>query len=311
MAFAASILILVLILYACKIGSFYYAWKKHPEFVPASESPEIKVSVVVPFRNEKDTIVNLLNHLVSQSYPSGLFEVILVDDHSEDGSGSIVREFCREHEGFIYAGSKGTGKKNALQQGIRQSVNNLIVLTDADCEMDTGWLATICAFRKQMQPDMILGITDLFPQSAGLFSYQQTEFVSLIASGAAAAAQGKPVYCNGANLAFTRDVFENLNNPLNSKIVSGDDTFLLHNAKNEGRKILVLKASAAVVRTAACKSVNEYFAQRIRWASKARYFKDRDTIMLALLVALTNLSLITGLIFLLTGRLPWLLPLLF
>jgi hypothetical protein len=106
-------------------------------------------------------------------------------------------------------------------------------------------------------------------------------------------------------------MFENSQNPLNLQIVSGDDTFLLHSAKKSGRKILVLKSSAATVRTAGCRTVSEYISQRVRWASKARYYKDNDTILLALLVAITNLSIITAFIMLLTGRLPWVFPLLF
>src|SRR6185369_6374885 len=53
----------------------------------------IKVSVIIPARNEENNIGNCLRSILDQSYSLSLFEIIVVDDHSTDRTAEIVRNF--------------------------------------------------------------------------------------------------------------------------------------------------------------------------------------------------------------------------
>ena len=95
--------------------------------------PHRMLSVIIPIRNEATSISNLLESLSKQSYPSGHFEIRLVNDHSEDDSVTIVNQFCLSHLNveLLYLPENLAGKKQALCLGIENSTGEIIVTTDA------------------------------------------------------------------------------------------------------------------------------------------------------------------------------------
>jgi glycosyltransferase involved in cell wall biosynthesis len=300
----------VLFVYVCLILRLKVHWKKYRKFSPSSYEPSSPVSVVIAFRNEVIRLEGLLTSLASQHYPENLFEVVLVDDFSDDGSDLVVRRFCKNHPHFRYVhpGGRMPGKKQAVRAGIENAVHEIIVTTDADCTMNEYWLASISQFYIERKPDMIIGLVDM-DQGNGFFEkFQETDFLSLIAAGAGTAAAGHPVYCNAANLSFRKSLFYKLDNPLQEGIISGDDTFLLHAGKRNKKKILLLKSTDSIVRTTGPRTMNGYINQRLRWASKGRNYRDRDTVLVALLVLTVSMVFLFGLALLLLNRNIWLFP---
>src|SRR5690606_7992586 len=88
----AVITISLFVLYSILLLYLGRSWKRIPEaeeFGPAS----IKLSVIIPARNEEGHIGNLLQALELQDYLRQNFEVIVVDDSSEDSTASIVNQF--------------------------------------------------------------------------------------------------------------------------------------------------------------------------------------------------------------------------
>jgi hypothetical protein len=81
---------------------------------------------------------------------------------------------------------------------------------------------------------------------------QKLEFASLVASGAGAAAFGKPILCNGANLAFPKKIYSIHVNDLHNELLSGDDMFLLESVKNSKGKIRFLKSIWRMVENKSC-----------------------------------------------------------
>ncbi len=61
----------------------------------------IDVSVIIPSYNNRDYLLNTVNHLARQDYPRGNFEVIVVDDGSTDGTDRALRQLARSLEGQI------------------------------------------------------------------------------------------------------------------------------------------------------------------------------------------------------------------
>lgn len=97
------------------------------------------VDIVIPARNEADALPQSLPSILSQDYP-GPWRVILVDDHSEDGTASTARRIAAEtsNEGKLLVISAPelkegwSGKISALNAGASRSIGEYILFTDAD-----------------------------------------------------------------------------------------------------------------------------------------------------------------------------------
>jgi hypothetical protein len=89
--------------------------------------------------------------------------------------------------------------------------------------------------------------------------------------------------CNGANLAFTKEVYNRYSGNLHDELISGDDVFLLHEIKSDpGNKIMWLESAEARVSTNSSETVSAFFRQRARWISKTGAYKDKFTRVLGI-----------------------------
>jgi glycosyltransferase involved in cell wall biosynthesis len=251
------------------------------------------ISVIIPFKNEEKNLVDLISGLKTQSLSSDLFEVIFVNDFSDDSSAKILANLILGIENFKIINSKyRTGKKNAVGEGIENSKGNLIVTTDADCEHGKMWLEKIYNFYIDFKPKMIIGPVKLTGET--LFEkFQSLEYMSLSASTEGAANIKQAFMCSAANLAFEKVIYNECNNLYKEKYESGDDVFLLHKIKKKYRNdILFLNSKDAIVYTKAEKKLKGFINQRKRWASKAKGYKDSDAVIISLIVAIFNINII-------------------
>jgi cellulose synthase/poly-beta-1,6-N-acetylglucosamine synthase-like glycosyltransferase len=260
-----------------------------------NEHSNEKVSVVVAFRNEKETITSLVNQLLSQNINNDQLEIILVDDHSDDGSFQKLEST----EGIILLRSDGQGKKAAINKGISISSGSIVLTTDADCVLHSDWVSSMVSPFNNEAISMVVGPVALTNEFNSFFGHLQImEFASLIGSGAGAIAINRAFMCNGANLAFRKDVFK----LTNSEIASGDDVFLMHEIKRNNGKIFFLKNTSAIVSTSAKQNISSFVNQRLRWSAKSTSYTDIDAIAISLLVFGANLSILLS-VFMLEFRL--------
>lgn len=251
------------------------------------KNPGIFVSVIIPCRNEENNIEELLGCIARQDYPSGNFEVIVVDDHSEDDTYKKASSFKLLRNLQVIPG-EGTGKKNAIRSGISISRGNLIVTTDGDCRMGSDWLTAIASYYSDLMPDLIVCPVKL-QQTTGFFGkFQELEFLALQGVTAGSLLAGHPSMCNGANLSFTREIYEKHTGKLRFNIPSGDDIFLLQSVKKDKTgNIKWLESPHAIVETSSSPGIIQFIRQRARWISKAGAYHDRFTILLAVVTLLT------------------------
>jgi biofilm PGA synthesis N-glycosyltransferase PgaC len=298
--------LLLLLLYSIRIFRYLAGWRRIVEFSSANYPGNIYVSVIVPLRNEEDNIIDLLNDLAKQDYPVKLFEVLLIDDHSEDSTVRIIKSFCRARSNFrlIQLPDNIHGKKAAVKSGIENSAGGLIITTDADCRTGKKWISAVTSFyMNSNKPKMIIGLVDMLPEASFFKLFQQLEFLSLIGAGAGAAGISRPIYCNGANLVYEKELYNKYKDPLSDAYASGDDTLFMLKAKKEYiNDIKLLKSRDAIVYTRAQRTFNDFIRQRIRWTSKSRYYKDYDTIYTSLVVFALNVSLTLSLVLIFTGH---------
>jgi len=296
-----SIAAVVFFVYGLCILSLSYGWlklKRQP-ILHASLTPRTRVSVVVAIRNEEKNINLLLKHLSVQRYPRHLYEIILADDHSSDGTLSVINKWIQESDLYIrvvHNAARDTGKKAALRNGINKATGTLILTTDADCTMNECWIISMVSFYEKENPRMILGpVLYRTPGNKVFGHFQALEFISLQATSAGSASLNRPLFCNAANMAFSRKIYNELRDPLSSKTVSGDDTlFLLAIKKKHPGTIRFNKNPHAVVETLPEKNFTDFWNQRKRWVSKSKYYRDFDILFVSVLVFVTNLLLSTG-----------------
>ena len=256
------------------------------------------VAVCIPARNEAENIAALLDALTAQTYPPGLFEVIVIDDHSTDNTAQLVRTYPSIKlillENFLREGPINSYKKKAIEVGIQQSSGTLIVTTDADCYTPENWLRTIASFYETYQPELMVMPVAINCSSKPIEIFQALDFMSLQGITGAAVHKKMHSMCNGANLAYTRKAFDAVNgfNGID-KIASGDDMLLMHKiAVRFPGGIAFIKSPDVIVQTAPVHSVKEFFNQRIRWASKADQYDDKIIFWVLLLVYLFNVLLL-------------------
>jgi biofilm PGA synthesis N-glycosyltransferase PgaC len=307
--------LIILLLYSVRAFRYLAGWRRTVEFLPADYSPDINVSIIVPFRNEEDNILDLLNDLANQDYPVQLFEVLLIDDHSEDSTVHKVKDYCRDKSNFklVQLPDNIFGKKAAIRSGIENSAGDLIITTDADCRTGRNWIYTITSFYIYSgKPKMIIGLVDLLPEDSFFRVFQQLEFLSLIGFGAGAAGISRPIYCNGANLIYEKELYTKFKDPLSDNYVSGDDTLFMLKAKKEHiNEIKLLKSRDAIVYTRAQNTFRDLIRQRIRWTSKSKYYRDYDIIYTSIVVFALNVSVGASLVLMFAGH-HWLIyPFLF
>ena len=279
--------ILISAIYFSLIALFIKGWNQIPTFHFRADLPSKSgISVVVACRNEAGNLPTLLEALKKQTLKS--FQLILIDDHSTDSTFEIIKQAEKKFGDILVLKSTNYGKKQALKLGIENATNDLIVTTDADCSPTPHWLETIIQFQQQTKSDLIIGPVAIQPAHTLFEKMQQLEFLSLVSSGAGAAGIGQAIICNGANLAFQKQIWLDNFEKLQTKSNSGDDVFLLHALKQNGN-INFLKSKQSIVCTKACKSTQSFFEQRQRWASKAPLYTDFATIVVAIIVLVVSL----------------------
>jgi cellulose synthase/poly-beta-1,6-N-acetylglucosamine synthase-like glycosyltransferase len=250
-------------------------------------NPETFVSVIVACRDEEKNLPLLLSDISLQSYSQDLFELIIIDDNSSDSTFKIASD-RNSIKNLKVLKNNGQGKKKAIRTGIEASSGSLVITTDADCRMGNNWVKVITSFQTENKSEMV--ICPVKPESGrGFFrSFQELEFLSLQGITAGTAAAGNPVMCNGANLAFPKEIYYKHAANLHEELVSGDDIFLLHSIKGEPlNKILWLESEEASVTTLVPGTFNSFLHQRARWISKAAFYRDHYTQLLAIVTFVT------------------------
>lgn len=286
------IVILLFIAYSMVIIRYWQDWKQIPDYIPYGKIPVTTISVIVPARNEKENIGNLLQALQHQSYPKELFEIIVVDDNSTDETAEEVKLFPGVKLLQLNNDRINSYKKKAIEMGISSATGALIVTTDADCLPSTAWLQTIASFYEEKKGTFIAAPVVFENNSSLLQIFQALDFLSLQGITGACVYKKRLNLCNGANLAYERKAFYEVGGFSGiDHIASGDDMLLMNKIANLSRdKVHYLKSKDAIILTQPMESWKSFFNQRIRWSSKSTQYQDKRIFFVLLLVYLFNLS---------------------
>ena len=292
--FLLYITISLLVIYSILILFYRAGWQELKQFSQTGHEPSLTISVIIPARNEEKNIGKLLSSLEKQTYPNHLFEVIVVDDHSTDGTANIISSYSFAKLIKLEFDNINSYKKKAIETGISAASGDLIVTTDADCIAPESWLKTIAAFKENTNAVFVAAPVVMENDSTLLQTFQALDF--LVLQGITAASVQKRFHnmCNGANLAYERKIFFEINGFAGiDHIASGDDMLLMQKvAEKFPGKTSYLLSKDAIVTTEIPKTWKEFFNQRIRWASKATNYSDIKIFSTLFLVYFFNCALL-------------------
>lgn len=269
----------VTLLYCCVLLLLLFAWHSRKPIVAHSAAyADLFASIIIPVRNEARNIERLIRSISKGSIDDSKFEIIVIDDHSEDQTKTILESLVNEIETLSYAPLPNgqTGKKAAIAFGVSLAKGDLIVCTDGDSEVAEGWLNE---YKKAYSSGakMAFGPVKLFNEAKTRWiDLLNLELAALVGVGAATLKMGRPTMINGCNYSFSKELFLEVGAfEGNDHIASGDDEFLLRKIyRQDPDKVQFLKTHNALVVSEPPVNGNAFYHQRRRWASKWKLHQD-------------------------------------
>ena len=251
---------------------------------PTANSQQPGVSIVLCAHNESENLSHYLKALLTQDYPT--YEVIVVDDGSEDGTRDIVEQFMvhdsRLHMTFVPKGARvGSTKKLGLTLGAKAAQYDYLLLTDADCVPESNqWIREMMAgFGERLsvsgeRRDIVLGFSPYFEEKGAvnrLVRYD-TLFNGLHYLGAALC--GHPYMGVGRNLAYKKSLFfesGGFTRLMTSK-AGDDDLFVNHVATRDNTAVVLSRES--YIWSLSKKTFKEWWQQKWRHVSVSPQYRE-------------------------------------
>lgn len=267
---------------------------------------QVRFSIIVPFRNEAKNLPDLLSSIENLDYPRDLFELILVNDNSNDVFQKIVDVF--QYQANLNKGMKlnirqlenqrksQSPKKDAITTAIQANPFEWIFTTDADCVLHPEILNDLNAYIVQNKPNIIAGLVKMRTNSTILQQFQNWDWNSLLGFTLAGFGWKKPMICSGANLCYNKDIFQKINGfEGNNHIASGDDVFLLNKMYDyQPEKVGFLFHPEKVVITKSLNSWKKIIEQHKRWMSKTGSVNNFWLKLIGVIVWITNFWFVIG-----------------
>ena len=259
------------------------------------------VSVVVAARNEERNISRLLTSLINQSYPMELFEIIIVDDGSEDKTTEIIQDFAKNNDNIILLHSENrdkvvSPKKNALAKAISEAKGEIIMTTDADCIVGKYWIESHMSYFEE-NVSMVAGLSRTqvkdFKSASFIQRFENFDFLAMFSAAAGAISVGKEYSCSGQNLAYTKEAFEKVGRfTLIEHLISGDDVNLMQLFRKNDLEILFNFSPHNFVYTKPIKNIKNFLNQRSRWASNLKWIAKINLEFLIYLISTLIVTLL-------------------
>lgn len=254
-------------------------WELPKNFVGST-----KMSILIPARNEAENIGACIESILNQNYPCDLYEIIVLDDHSEDETPDWVRLFqvqCTNVRllhlaDFVQEGETQSFKKKAIEIGIQHATGDLIVTTDGDCVVQPQWLSLLASFYEAKNWKFIAAPVNFYKEKNALERFQSLDFMGMMGVAGAGIQRDFMRMCNGANLAYQKSVFYEVNGFEGiNELASGDDMLLMQKvAERYPNGIGYLKNQAATTFTEAKPTLRSFLNQRIRWSTKSGSYRE-------------------------------------
>lgn len=256
---------------------YYLALARYKEPEISQNLPP--VSVIICARNESKNLQNNLHKVLNQDYPSG-FEVVVVNDASEDDSEFVLAKLKREYDNLYYTTIPhdrqfSHGKKLALTLGVKAAKNEHLVFTDADCVPQSDkWLSHMA--NALLKKDIVLGV-GLYKKRRGFANRLLRYDTFMIAvQYLSFALKKKPYMGVGRNMAYTKKTFYDIGGfKSHSHILSGDDDLFIQEAATKNNVAIVTHPDAYTL-SEPPNNFWEWCNQKKRHLTTSKFYKAKS-----------------------------------
>jgi cellulose synthase/poly-beta-1,6-N-acetylglucosamine synthase-like glycosyltransferase len=271
---------------AAAIQIFYYLFFYLAVYVYKPSQKKTKkepVSVIICARNEAENLKNFLPSILEQDYPD--YEVIIVNDCSEDNSYEILGEYLEKYPHLristVNKDPKFTHFKRFAQFiGIKAAKNDILLFTDADCHPESDkWIEKMTSHFDD-NVTFVLGYGGYLSKKGLLNKYVRYDCMTIAMQYLGMAIRGVPYMGVGRNLVYRRSVFfANKGYGTHNHLVSGDDDLFVNS--NASRKSTSVEFSdGSHTRSVPVTTLKGWMTQKKRHLSTAPYYRLRDKILL-------------------------------
>ena len=306
------ILLVIFCIYAsaAAVQLFYYLFFYLSVYLKKNDEPRRSVqpvSIIICARNEADNLQSFLPSILEQDYPD--FEVIVVNDCSEDNSYIILGEFLAKYPHLrvstVNKDPKFThNKKFAQFIGIKAAKNEILLFTDADCRPESDKWLKIMTSHFDEKTSFVLGYGGYNKEKGLLNKYIRYDSFTIAMQYLGMAIRRLPYMGVGRNMAYKRSVFfSNKGFGSHNHVVSGDDDLLV-NTIATGENTAVEFSTDSHTRSIPCTEVNKWIIQKKRHFTTAPYYKFRDKLLLTI-EPFTRVLFYTSFIILLSYTFLW------
>jgi cellulose synthase/poly-beta-1,6-N-acetylglucosamine synthase-like glycosyltransferase len=266
-----------------------------------SESELPSVAVVIAGRNEKATISRCLQSIVALDYPPPGIERYYVDDGSSDGTAQIAEEISEASGGILRVlhappNLRGLGpKKNALAAAIHETKADILLFTDADSQVPPGWAKAMVA---HFQPH-VGAVAGLFTpvsreRMSGRLYRQERLMHGAISAGCIG--WGYPSSVCGANFAYRRHCYEELQGFSEAGTQAGDDDMMAQAIRRRGWRVQFASGADSSVLDLRLPTWREFLRSKRRHQSTARKYPV-GWLMFFWIIILAQLGYVAGWIY--------------
>ena len=276
--FASSAIYIVLIC-VFVLGATYAAY-------PSDQSYRPRVSIIVAARNEEDNIEACIRSLAALDYPRELLDIIIVDDRSTDRTPELVAQFAAAH-GHMRLLRIGTesdiphGKANAVMCAADIATGEIIMFTDADCEVPPTWVSSTVKYYSEPRVGAVAGFTSL-AGSPPLERMQALDWFVLFSVAAAMTRLGSPVTAVGTNLSVRKRAYDSVGGYRKIPFSVTEDYALYHAVTAGGTwKARFPMDPGALVKSMPCHTLKQLFSQKRRWFTGGRGMDMKSLLIFA------------------------------
>jgi glycosyltransferase involved in cell wall biosynthesis len=269
---------------------FYYGWFfRRLAFyspLPKEHSQQHPVSVIICARDEAARLVTHLPGSLVQSYPSS-HEVIVVNHNSQDDTRFLLDEFKKTFKGLHIVNLEHEaigipGKKYPLSMGIKEALYEIVLLTDADCvPASEFWMQKMQdGYRNGIE--VVLGYSPYKKGPGFLNKIIRFDTFHTALQYISYALAGMPYMGVGRNLSYKKDVFfRNKGFSAINHVAGGDDDLFINKVATKDNTAVVIDPDTFML-SEPKKTFAEWFRQKSRHYTTAKYYKPRDKFLLSL-----------------------------
>lgn len=227
-------------------------------------------SVIIPFRNEKENLDDLLKSLANQKTQSE-YEIIMIDDFSDDGGGEIIKkyDFVKLLRRKDFADNTDiSSKQNALDIGADSAQYDFLVFTDADMVFDDNWLENYRISIEKNNAEFVFGRTEIRIANSFIETVQKAQLDFLFAAAWFFCKIGFDTSCMGNNFAVSKELYQKIGGQKALGFSIIEDKKLLSEVKRRKVKIFCVENFSANAYTKPV-GTKTFLFQMLRWIKGA------------------------------------------